>query len=512
MCGCSDPFVNRIRSRSPSRQQASAPGCARCRSTPGTDPRGDLDLLVGADDVPLAQQPAARQPPRAAVVEVAQDLGRVEAICAMVDRRSARKVGPAVPVPLAWIGTPPCAVGRPPPAPAPGARRRRGRRAGPGAGWSRAAGRASARRRRRRRAACGWPCPSSPLFRSAITKILTNQKPACNRLSESVRDGDRDLDRARRPVPGDPEGAGLLRRPERRVLDVGGAEAGVSPGPADQRRRGTRRGRGCCSALLDRKGRMRGDMRVLRLADGFGIGTEEVAAPPSLRHLEMYKIGRDVSLVDRSSELAVISVIGPGAAEIVLAGPAGSEHSHREVRLGELQHAPSPPTSASTWWSRREGVGCARRARGRRRRAGERGGGGDRSRRERAPAIRSRDDHRDDPRGGRDQRARGQLHQGCYIGQETVARLHYKGKPNRSLRGLRLSAPAAAGDPIRLGERELGQVGTAVLSPLAARSRSRSSAGRPSREQRSRSATGSTPRSSSCRSEARTSARRPGFG
>ena len=34
---------------------------------------------------------------------------------------------------------------------------------------------------------------------------------------------------------------------------------------------------------------------------------------------------------------------------------------------------------------------------------------------------------------------------GCYIGQETVARLHYKGKPNRHLRGLRLSAPASPG-------------------------------------------------------------------
>jgi folate-binding protein YgfZ len=54
---------------------------------------------------------------------------------------------------------------------------------------------------------------------------------------------------------------------------------------------------------------------------------------------------------------------------------------------------------------------------------------------------------------------------GCYVGQETVARLHYKGKPNRALRGLRLSAPAAAGDPVRLGERELGTVGTAVVSP-----------------------------------------------
>ena len=30
---------------------------------------------------------------------------------------------------------------------------------------------------------------------------------------------------------------------------------------------------------------------------------------------------------------------------------------------------------------------------------------------------------------------------GCYVGQETVARLHYRGKPNRHLRGLRLSEP-----------------------------------------------------------------------
>ena len=54
---------------------------------------------------------------------------------------------------------------------------------------------------------------------------------------------------------------------------------------------------------------------------------------------------------------------------------------------------------------------------------------------------------------------------GCYIGQETVARLHYKGRPNRHLRGLRLEAPVAAGDPITLDGRELGQVGTAVISP-----------------------------------------------
>ena len=34
---------------------------------------------------------------------------------------------------------------------------------------------------------------------------------------------------------------------------------------------------------------------------------------------------------------------------------------------------------------------------------------------------------------------------GCYVGQETVARLHWRGKPNRHLRGIRLDAPAPEG-------------------------------------------------------------------
>jgi folate-binding Fe-S cluster repair protein YgfZ len=54
---------------------------------------------------------------------------------------------------------------------------------------------------------------------------------------------------------------------------------------------------------------------------------------------------------------------------------------------------------------------------------------------------------------------------GCYIGQETVARLHYKGKPNRHLRGLRLSAPAPPGAALRLGEKEVGTLGSAAVSP-----------------------------------------------
>ncbi len=54
---------------------------------------------------------------------------------------------------------------------------------------------------------------------------------------------------------------------------------------------------------------------------------------------------------------------------------------------------------------------------------------------------------------------------GCYIGQETVARLHYKGKPNRHLRGLRLEAPVTRDDAIALEGRDVGRIGTAVVSP-----------------------------------------------
>jgi folate-binding Fe-S cluster repair protein YgfZ len=54
---------------------------------------------------------------------------------------------------------------------------------------------------------------------------------------------------------------------------------------------------------------------------------------------------------------------------------------------------------------------------------------------------------------------------GCYVGQETVARLHYKGKPNRHLRGLRLSEPVPSGAELRLGDRVVGRVGSVAVSP-----------------------------------------------
>ena len=54
---------------------------------------------------------------------------------------------------------------------------------------------------------------------------------------------------------------------------------------------------------------------------------------------------------------------------------------------------------------------------------------------------------------------------GCYVGQEPVARMHYKGRPNRHLRGLRLSGPADRGSALQANGKEVGRVTSTALSP-----------------------------------------------
>jgi folate-binding protein YgfZ len=54
---------------------------------------------------------------------------------------------------------------------------------------------------------------------------------------------------------------------------------------------------------------------------------------------------------------------------------------------------------------------------------------------------------------------------GCYVGQETVARLEARGgHVNKALRGLRLTRPASAGVAIQADGREVGRVTTAAVS------------------------------------------------
>jgi aminomethyltransferase len=54
---------------------------------------------------------------------------------------------------------------------------------------------------------------------------------------------------------------------------------------------------------------------------------------------------------------------------------------------------------------------------------------------------------------------------GCYLGQEVVARIHYRGQVHRTLRGLAFDSMPSRGAKILAGGSEVGAVSTAVESP-----------------------------------------------
>ena len=69
---------------------------------------------------------------------------------------------------------------------------------------------------------------------------------------------------------------------------------------------------------------------------------------------------------------------------------------------------------------------------------------------------------------------------GCYLGQETVARLQFRGRANRALRGLVLDGPAGPGTSVAAGGKEVGASRASRRHPTSGRSGWRSCAGRSS--------------------------------
>jgi tRNA-modifying protein YgfZ len=263
------------------------------------------------------------------------------------------------------------------------------------------------------------------------------------------------------------EEAGYLQR-ERAALIVRGPDASeYLQGQLTNDTEGLERGQGCYAALLDRKGHLQSDMRVLQLENGeIWLDLEPASAPAVLKHLTTYSIGRDVEVEDVSERWAITSLIGPRATELGGFEGLGPEHAQRfrdwdgtevlavatDVGIDLITKAEAAASLAALL----QAAGAVEVS-------------------EPAAEIIRVESGR--PRFGIDMGTESMpaeagiteravnFEKGCYIGQEPVARLHYRGKPNRTLRGLRLSAPAERGDPLRLGDKEVGQIGTACLSP-----------------------------------------------
>ncbi|HSD22763.1 MAG TPA: glycine cleavage T C-terminal barrel domain-containing protein [Solirubrobacterales bacterium] len=230
---------------------------------------------------------------------------------------------------------------------------------------------------------------------------------------------------------------------------------------------GLEREAGCYAALLDRKGHLQADMRVLRLDnDDLWLDLEPGPAPAVLKHLRTYSIGRDVEVEDVSERWAITSLIGPGARELAGFEGLGPEQAQR-FREWDGTDVLAVATDI--------GIDLITRAEAAANLADLLAAAGAAEVSEAAAEIIRVESGR--PRFGLDMGPESMpaeagitdravnFEKGCYIGQEPVARLHYRGKPNRTLRGLRLRAPAEHGDPIRLGDRDVGGVGTACLSP-----------------------------------------------
>jgi folate-binding protein YgfZ len=208
-------------------------------------------------------------------------------------------------------------------------------------------------------------------------------------------------------------------------------------------------GHGLYATLLNAKGKIRCDMRIVRGNDWFMLDCEPQALPVLEHLVRTYSIGRDVTAAPRDGGLH--SIIGPAAREALDNPPPTQEHATSEGELGlyvatdvgvdVFGEAPDLPVATE------DVAECLRIESGRPRLGFELG-----------------DDVIPQEAGLNDRAI--SFTKGCYVGQETVARLFYKGKPNRHLRGLRLSAPVQRGDEIRGADRIVGRISSACVSPI----------------------------------------------
>jgi folate-binding protein YgfZ len=262
------------------------------------------------------------------------------------------------------------------------------------------------------------------------------------------------------------ERCGLVDRSERGKLALTGGEAKeFLHGQVTNDVEALVPGRGCYAAFLTHKGKMLGDLRILDLGDELFLDTERASLQELFNMIRRYKLGRDVELHKRTVECGLLSLVGPDARRVAGAAGLGSdEHDNAAAEIGGV-----PVRLVATAGGVDLICDAARTAELKTALADVPEVSEAAAEVVRVEAGRPRygldlDDSVIPQEAGLNERAVS-FTKGCYVGQETVARLHYRGKPNRHLRGLRLSEPAAAGEALRLGEREVGRLGSSVVSP-----------------------------------------------
>ncbi len=261
---------------------------------------------------------------------------------------------------------------------------------------------------------------------------------------------------------------GMLNRSERGKLALTGADAKrFLQGQVSNDVEALVPATGCYAAFLTPKGKMLGDLRILDTGDELLLDTERLALQELFNMIRRFSIGYDAQLHKRTLECGLLSLLGPDSAAVAgVENLDAAEHAHVESEIdgvavrairtdvGVDLVSDAGATAALTDALRSRGAEpvsemaaeCVRVEQGR-------------------PRYGIDLDDTVIPQEA-DLNARAvSFTKGCYVGQETVARLYYRGKPNRSLRGLRLSAPALPEAEITFGERVVGRLTSVAESP-----------------------------------------------
>jgi len=263
------------------------------------------------------------------------------------------------------------------------------------------------------------------------------------------------------------EEAGLLDRSERGKLSLSGSDAAAFlDSVLSNDIAALAPGQGADATLLTHKGRMLAEVRVLKTDEELLLDTERVALQALFDALHQFRIGYRAELHKRTLEVALLSLVGPKSDSLLVKTPAAEEFSHvasevaghsvrvvrtrlgldvfcdaedREAVWSGLLAAGALPVGEATFEGIRIEAGI--------------------------PRYGVEMDETTMPQeAGINERAVS-YSKGCYIGQETVARLYWKGKPNRLLRGLRFSKPIESGALLRQNERDVGSVASITASP-----------------------------------------------
>ena len=239
-------------------------------------------------------------------------------------------------------------------------------------------------------------------------------------------------------------------------------------------------GQGCYALMLTPRGRILTDMRVLCLEDALMLVIDSDLVEKDLALLRKYIIADQVEVIDRSADLAMLSLQGPKAAEAIagLCPEPSLPEAPFEHRLIHLENLPARcarmrRTASGGYdfmvsgahsvdlWNLLLQAGKP---------AGLRPVGLEASNVHRLEAGiawygTEMDEARIPLETGLEEAI--SYSKGCYVGQEVVARATYRGQVNRKLMGLLLSSgePAQGADKIFRNGKEVGWVTDSAYSP-----------------------------------------------